>query len=99
MTKRPPPLYRESRMRFDYFANIFFIKVFDYNINITARHMFKIQKLYKVGPTLVKKKIKFSTENQILLIYMEIQDGAVAKSNMTKGLFIYGEIFAHFLIY
>jgi hypothetical protein len=34
-------------------------------------------------------------ENQILLIYKEIQNGAVEKSN---GLLIYGEIFAHLLI-
>jgi hypothetical protein len=38
-------------------------------------------------------------ENQIFLIYKEIQNGAVAKSYMTNGLLIYGEIFAHFLIY
>jgi hypothetical protein len=38
-------------------------------------------------------------ENQIFLIYREIQNGAVAKSYMTNGLPIYGEIFAHFLIY
>ncbi len=37
-------------------------------------------------------------ENQIFLIYKEIQNGAVAKSYMTNGLLIYGEIFAHFLI-
>ncbi len=38
-------------------------------------------------------------ENQIFPIYKEIQEGAVAKSYMTNGLLIYGEIFAHFLIY
>ncbi len=41
-------------------------------------------------------------ENQIFLIYKEIQNGAVAKSYMTIGLlilYVYGEIFAHFLIY
>ncbi len=38
-------------------------------------------------------------ENEIFLIYKEIQNGAVAKSYMTNGLLIYGEIFAHFLIY
>jgi hypothetical protein len=38
-------------------------------------------------------------ENQIFLIYKEIQNGAVAKSYITNGLLIYGEIFAHFLIY
>jgi hypothetical protein len=32
-------------------------------------------------------------ENQIFLIYNEIQSGAVAKSYMTNGLIIYGEIF------
>ncbi len=38
-------------------------------------------------------------ENQIFLIYKEIQNGAVAKSYMTNRLLIYGEIFAHFLVY
>jgi hypothetical protein len=38
-------------------------------------------------------------ENQIFLTYKEIQSGAVAKSYMTNGLLIYGEIFAHFSIY
>jgi hypothetical protein len=44
--------------------------------------------------TLIKKKIKFSS-----YMYKEIQNGAVAKSYMTNGLLIYGEIFTHFLIY
>jgi hypothetical protein len=39
------------------------------------------------------------TENQIFIIYKEIQNGAVANSYMTNGLLIYGEIFAHFLIF
>jgi hypothetical protein len=30
-------------------------------------------------------------ENQIFLIYKEIQNGEVAKSYMTNGLLIYGE--------
>ncbi len=38
-------------------------------------------------------------ENQIFLIYKEIQNGAVAKSYMTNCLLIYGEIFPHFLIH
>ncbi len=38
-------------------------------------------------------------ENKILLIYKEIQNGEVAKSYVTSGLLMYGEIFAHFLIY
>jgi hypothetical protein len=39
------------------------------------------------------------TEDQIFLIYKEIQNGAVAKSYMTNDLLIYGEIFAHVRIY
>ncbi len=38
-------------------------------------------------------------KNQIFLIYKESQSGAVAKSYMTKGLLIHGEISAHFLKY
>jgi hypothetical protein len=41
----------------------------------------------------IRKEIK------IFLIYKEIQNGAVAKSYITNGLLIYGEMFAHFLIY
>jgi hypothetical protein len=37
-------------------------------------------------------------ENQIVLMYKEIQNGAVAKSYMTNGPLIW-EMFAHFLIY
>ncbi len=43
--------------------------------------------------TLIKK------ENQIFLIYKEIQSGAVAKSYMRKGFLIYGEMLKYFLIY
>jgi hypothetical protein len=42
---------------------------------------------------LIKKKRKF------FLIYKENRNGAVAKTCMTNGLLIYGEIFSHFLIY
>jgi hypothetical protein len=41
-------------------------------------------------------------ENQIFLIYKDIQNGTVAKSYMTNSLIVYGGIFAHilyFLIY
>jgi hypothetical protein len=38
-------------------------------------------------------------ENHIFLKYKEIQNGAVAKSYMTNGLLINGEIFVNFLIY
>jgi hypothetical protein len=34
-------------------------------------------------------------ENQIFLIYQEIQKGEVLKPYMTNGLLIYGEIFPH----
>ena len=40
-------------------------------------------------------------ENQIFLIYMEIQSGAVAKSYMRKGFLIYEEMrkyFPHFSV-
>ncbi len=39
-------------------------------------------------------------ENQIFIIYRirKFRNGAVAKSYMTNGPLIYGEIFAHFLI-
>jgi hypothetical protein len=40
-------------------------------------------------------------ENQIFLIYKELQNGAVAKSYVTHtaSSYMYGEIFAHFPIY
>jgi hypothetical protein len=52
------------------------------------------QKLFSLVHWCTDKK-----ENQTFLIYREIQNGAVAKSYMTNGLLIYGEIFPHFLIY
>jgi hypothetical protein len=50
---------------------------------------------YKCAPILPYTDKK---ENLIILIYKEIQNGAVAKSYMTNGLLINGEIFGHFLI-
>jgi hypothetical protein len=38
-------------------------------------------------------------ENQIFLIYKEIQNGAVAKSSMRKGFLIYEEMRKYFTIY
>jgi hypothetical protein len=38
-------------------------------------------------------------ENQIFLIYKEIQNGAVAKSYMRKGFLIYEEMPKYFPIY
>jgi hypothetical protein len=43
--------------------------------------------------TLIKKKSMFSS------YIRKFRRGAVAKSYMTNGLFIYGEIFAYFLIH
>ncbi len=43
--------------------------------------------------------ICISFAHHIFLIYKEIQTGAVAKSYMTNGLLIYGEIIVHFLVY
>jgi hypothetical protein len=59
---------------------------------------------FREHPTKIIKEILSLTytdkkENQIFLMYMEIQSGAVAKSYMTNDLPTYGEIFAHFLIY
>jgi hypothetical protein len=45
------------------------------------------------------RKCTEKKENKIFLTYKEIQKGVVAKSYMTNGLLIYGEIFADFLIY
>ncbi len=41
----------------------------------------------------------FKIENQIFLIYKEIQSGAVAKSYMRKGFLIYEEMRKYFPIY
>jgi hypothetical protein len=50
--------------------------------------------LSQSGADLTDKK-----ENPIFLMYKEIQNGSVAKSDKTNGLLIYGEIFAHFFTY
>ena len=44
--------------------------------------------------TLTKRKSNFPHT-----VYKKIQSGAVAKSYMINGLLVYGEIFAHFIIY
>jgi hypothetical protein len=51
--------------------------------------------------SLVTREISSYTDKKenIFLIYKDIQNGAVAKSYITNGLLIYGEIFAHFFIY
>jgi hypothetical protein len=48
-----------------------------------------------LGPSRSRPGALLKKENQIFLIYKEIQSGAVAKSYMTNGLLIYGKIFAH----
>ncbi len=53
----------------------------------------RMEEVYRTGRYTDKK------ENQIFLLYKEVQNGAVAKSHMTNGLLINDEIFAHFLIY
>jgi hypothetical protein len=58
-------------------------------------HMVSISLIVHVSVRLHTDK----KENKIFLIYREIQSGAVAKSYMTNGLLIYGEIFSYFLIY
>jgi hypothetical protein len=62
------------------------------NSPIIAQPLFHFP--YSIFETCTDKK-----ENQVFLIFKEIQSGAVAKSYMTNGLLIYGEIFLHFLIY
>ncbi len=54
-----------------------------------------INNLLRMGPisALIKRKSNFPHT-----VSKKIQNGAVAKSYMTNGLLIYGEIFAHFLI-
>ncbi len=44
-------------------------------------------------------KHTYKKKKKNFLIYKEIKKGAVAKSYITNGLLIYGEIFAYFLIY
>ncbi len=64
--------------------------------NITSQ-----REVYIMRPKAREIRIQYTDkkENKIFLIYREIQSGAVAKSYMTNGLLIYGEIFSHFLIY
>jgi hypothetical protein len=52
----------------------------------------KTQNFMVIPTSLIKKKIKLSS-------YIIIQKGSVEKSYLTNGSLIYGEIFAHFLIY
>jgi hypothetical protein len=70
------------------------IKKIMFETHFVALPSYRILRLLQgMQITLVKNKIK------IFLIYKEIQNGAVAKSYMTNSLPIYGEIFAHFLVY
>jgi hypothetical protein len=55
--------------------------------------------VFFTGYVLMMQGYTDKKENKLFLIYEEIQNGAVAKSYMTNGLLIDGEIFSHFLIY
>jgi hypothetical protein len=84
----------------------FILLYFSFLWNIhPSPHIQRVQSWQKLKCNTEKRKIKMrrkntdKKENQIFLIYKKIQNGAVAKSYMTNGLLIYGEIFAHFLIY
>ncbi len=50
-------------------------------------------------PTTVQVPNFAPTYKKWITVYKKIQNGAVAKSYMTNGFLIYGEIFAHFLTY
>ncbi len=59
----------------------------------TQKRRWVIEGLGSPPPTLLKK------ENQIFLLYKEIQSEAVAKSYMRKGFLIYEEMRKYFPIY
>ncbi len=65
----------------------------------TKAKMSSSKKLTCKGALQLQSLYTDKKENQIFLIYKEIQSGVVAKSYLTNCLLIYGEIFAHFLIY
>jgi hypothetical protein len=67
----------------------FFVITFEVSLETDAMERPADQRTY----ALIKK------ENRIFLLYKEIQSGAVAKSYMTNGLLIYGELFSYLLIY
>ncbi len=55
--------------------------------------------IYNFSPTLPNGAYTDKNDYQIFLIYKEIQNGAVAKLYMKKGLLIYEEMRKYFLIY
>ncbi len=59
-------------------------------LTLGVKTTFDVSQFNRV-PTLIK--------NQTFLLYKEIQSGAVAKSYMTNGLLIYGEIFTQFFLF
>jgi hypothetical protein len=58
-----------------------------------------LPKEMNVNPLLPGLSFTDKKENQIFLIYKEIQSGAVAKSYMRKGFLIYEEMGKYFPIY
>ncbi len=73
--------------------NIAEMRVTDKNQPISREVMNMGLLMFKTVHTYTDKK-----ENQIFLIYKEIQSGAVAKSYIRKGLPIYEEMRKYFLI-
>jgi hypothetical protein len=61
--------------------------------------MVQVLKKYRGQTLRLREEDTLTKKNQIFLIYKEIRSKTVAKSYMANGLLIYGEIFAHFLIY
>ncbi len=59
--------------------------------------------IYKDQKILYNSRVVYSysdkKENQIFLIYKEIQSGAIAKSYMRKGFLMYEEMRKYFPIY
>jgi hypothetical protein len=63
----------------------------DWSVNtIQFLALKEVHDIFKAGETHTSKCTD-KKENQIFLIYKEIQSGAVAKSYMTNDLLIYGE--------
>jgi hypothetical protein len=67
---------------------------FNYLLRTIARGDFVVFKEY-ILTVLFHTYCTDKNEIKIFLIYKEIHNGAVAKSYMSNGLLIYGEIFSH----
>jgi hypothetical protein len=75
--------------------SLFMTNICTYNLPIYTNRLFLSELRWRrTQPPVVKPKAVTAP----LWLWGQIQNGAVAKSYMTIGLLIYGEIFAHFLI-